>query len=558
VTRSPANAAAQLIGQVLDGKYRLEAIIGRGGMGAVFRGLQLRMDRRIAVKVIHPELAADPAVARRFAREAKGTFKVESDHAIKVIDFAASAEPMPGLLYMVMELLDGRTVAKELDVDGPLAPRRALHVARQVALALAASHRIGIVHRDIKPDNIMLIRQGDDPDFAKVLDFGLAKLIEDAPGDAALSAVALTKHGMVFGTPDYMSPEQATGKTLDARSDVYALGATLFEMLTARPPFVGANAMAVLVQHVKAPPPRLADLAPSLAPHVELERLIQRCLAKAPRARPPTALDFVELLDRVATTLPPAEVRPSLAANATMQLPARPASGTHSLWLARLSEQGEADPEAPPPLITQGGGWGVAPAPPDPTGATGLADGLEPETGASRPVQIRRWPVVAALLAAVGGIAVVVAIKARGATASRSDSRTASLADALATVVERVDAAPAPVPTPDAASGSAAPPPDAGVDAAPRGKPDPDVGRDRRREIAQHLAAAEAGHTTHNRLKQMTEADEVLHLDARNSRANFLFGDALVQAGDLANGCSYLKRARGAAARTRFTEAGCK
>src|SRR5688572_29548981 len=226
-------------------------------MGAVFRGTQVPIERRVAIKIIHPELAGDPAVARRFAREARGTFRVESEHAIRVLDFAASADPLPGLLYMVMELLDGRTVAQELDVDGALAPRRALHVARQTALALAAAHRVDLVHRDIKPDNIMLIRHGDDPDFAKVLDFGLAKLIEDAPGDAALSAVALTKHGMVFGTPDYMSPEQATGKALDARSDVYALGATLFEMLTARPPFLGATAMAVLVQHVKAPPPSL-------------------------------------------------------------------------------------------------------------------------------------------------------------------------------------------------------------------------------------------------------------------------------------------------------------
>src|SRR5690349_8249056 len=116
-------------------------MIGRGGMGAVFRGHQISMDRRIAVKIIHPELAADPAVSRRFAREARGTFKVESEHAIKVIDFAESHAPMAGLLYMVMEFLDGRTVAKELDVDGPLAPRRALHVAGQVARALATAHR---------------------------------------------------------------------------------------------------------------------------------------------------------------------------------------------------------------------------------------------------------------------------------------------------------------------------------------------------------------------------------------------------------------------------------
>jgi serine/threonine protein kinase len=562
---SPPASAAQLIGQVLDGKYRLDAMIGRGGMGAVFRGHQLSMDRRIAVKVIHPELAADPAVSRRFAREARGTFKVESEHAIKVIDFAASQTPAPGLLYMVMEFLDGRTVARELDVDGPLAPRRALHVARQVAEALAAAHRIGIIHRDIKPDNIMLIRQGDDPDYAKVLDFGLAKLIENAPGDAGLSSAALTKHGMVFGTPDYMSPEQATGKELDVRSDVYALGATLFEMLTARPPFLGANAMAVLVQHVKLPPPHLADLSTSLAPHLELDLLVQRCLAKSPGARPATAMDLAHAIDQVEARLPSSDPRMQVSAGSTMVLPPRDGPSSHSTFLAPLTEEGEPPPE-PATRTLMGTGW-TDPGAMTPTASpvSGIAARLEPDLaddappdGASRPVRIRRWPLLAGLAAVVGGGLVVLAIKRGGATASRNGPGSG---EALASAVERDDARPAAgapdaavptMPMPDAAPARPA------VDAARRPAPDEQAQAERerrRREIAAHLAAAE---NASNPLKQMAEAEAVLDLDPRNSRANYLFGDALIKSKDLTNGCSYLKRSRSKAARVRMAEAGCK
>jgi serine/threonine protein kinase len=567
VTSPSPPTAAQLLGQVLDGKYRLDAVLGKGGMGAVFRGTQVPIERRVAIKIIHPELAGDPAVARRFAREARGTFRVESEHAIRVLDFAASADPQPGLLYMVMELLDGRTVAQELDVDGALAPRRALHVARQTALALAAAHRVGLVHRDIKPDNIMLIRHGDDPDFAKVLDFGLAKLIEDAPGDAALSAVALTKHGMVFGTPDYMSPEQATGKPLDARSDVYALGATLFEMLTARPPFLGANAMAVLVQHVKAAPPRLGDVVPALGRYPGLDALIERCLAKPAGARPGSAQELVAMIDAVAAALPAAAA--GGAAAETLQLPpgfSRDAA-THSVWLARLSADGDPSPEAPSEaLVTPGGGWGMPGAQSD-AGASasalsGIAGRLEPESGASVPVQIRRWPILAAGVAAlVGVVAVALAMRGgRGETAAR-----ASAAGPLANVVERGDAAASPLPVPVAApAADASPlrePPDASVATArvPDRTPPPDGGGERRRrELADHLAAAEAAFRGKNQLKQMAEAEAVLELDRRHARANFLFGEALVRAGDAASGCAYLKKSRTAAARAVMAEARCK
>jgi serine/threonine-protein kinase len=567
MSHGPATAAS-LIGQILDGKYRLDSLIGKGGMGAVFRGHHVAMDRRVAIKIIHPELSQDPAVGRRFVREAKGTFAVDSDHAIRVLDFAASTTPIDGLLYMVMEYLDGRTIARELEVDGALAPRRALHVARQTAEALAAAHRVGLVHRDIKPENIMLIRVGDDPDYAKVLDFGLAKLIQGAPGDAALSAAALTQAGMVFGTPDYMSPEQATAKPLDQRSDLYALGASLFEMLVARRPFLGETPMQVLVQHVKAPPPHLADVAPRLAPLRELDALVQRCLAKAPAARPGSALELITELDRVAATLPAtdAPARAPAAVQATVQLPAY---GTPDLdstgrsgWVAQLTPDGEAPVEPPAPHLTPGAAWELPRSQP----VSGIADGLEPEVppGTSRPVRVRRWPIAAglavalAIAGAVGWIA-----SRRGAAASGSGSVTGSGSTRdpeVAATVEPVDAAPAAVVAVVPADAASAGTNDAAGFAAVADRSGAAERAERRREeIAEHLAAAEKAHRAGRPLLQQAEADAVLELDRRHPRANFLFGDALIQAKDLTNGCAYLKRARGvAAARARMAEAGCK
>src|SRR5688572_18823210 len=173
----------KLIGTDLDGRYHLEDLLGKGGMGAVLRARHLFMDQAVAIKVLRPSLARDPNAARRFLREARGTLKVESEHAVKVLDFAITED---GLLYMVLELLDGRTVGAEVYNDGPLPLRRALRIARQVCDALAAAHRVGLVHRDLKPENIMLVRRGGDPDHVKVLDFGLAKVMEHA-GNRALS-----------------------------------------------------------------------------------------------------------------------------------------------------------------------------------------------------------------------------------------------------------------------------------------------------------------------------------------------------------------------------------
>lgn len=487
-----ARAAEAMVGTELDGRYRIEALVGAGGMGAVFRAHHRFLEQTVAIKVLRPHLARDPIAARRFVREARGTHAVASDHAVKVLDCAATEDGLP---YIVLEFLDGRTVADELRADGPLAPRRAVRIARRACEALSAAHRVGILHRDLKPENLMLVRRGADPDHVKVLDFGLAKAMEGA-GEQALSMAALTQGGVVFGTPDYMAPEQALGHTLDARCDLYALGATLFEMLTGQPPFPAASPLAVLAAHVRKPPPHLADLAPALAEAGALDALVQACLAKAPDDRPASAAELAERLAAVEASLGGAAV----ALSATASLPALP--------LAPSSELAASDDPGSAP-------W---------------------------PAARRRSPW---LWLAVGAVLFGAAVLAVGWRSRRGASRSGRAAVAATAPVDAgVDGAPV----------DAAPPMDAAVDAAPRART-PSTARDE--DLAMHLDAARAAKRAGNRLRQLAEADAALTLAPANRTARYLVGDALVGAGDLARGCPYLRGSRLPAASARADAVGC-
>jgi len=521
--------AERLIGTDLDGRYRIDELIGAGGMGAVFRGHHKFMDQAVAIKVLRPTLASDPSAARRFVREARGTLKVDSEHAVKVLDFAITDD---GLLYMVLELLEGRTVGAELTDDGPMAPRRAVRVARQVCDALAAAHRVGFIHRDLKPDNVMLVRRAGDPDFAKVLDFGLAKVMEGA-GEHALSMAALTQGGLVFGTPDYMAPEQALGQALDARCDLYALGATLFEMLTGRPPFVAASPLEVLAAHVRELPPRLRTVRAELAIPDQLEQLVASCLAKPVERRPTSAVELGVALQAIEAQL--AGGRRSALAE-TMPVPAL-----------------RADVVATRPLAT---GPGQA-ADRGESGGLGLGESAAATTrGASAgfsadelPRRRSRAPMIivgAAVLAAAALVAIATRPRARPTPALV------------------VAAAGAPPALPVDAGVLDAPARDAGrpaVDAAPR---EPTAGRAAAaaaaaaERLAAHLSAAESAHRSGNRLRQLAEADAALTLAPGNRRARFLIGDALVAAGDLAQGCRFLRRAGAGVATARADAAGCR
>ncbi|MCB9624176.1 MAG: protein kinase [Sandaracinus sp.] len=273
-----------LPGSVLAGRYRIESQLGEGGMGVVYRATQIGLGRSVAIKLLRPvgRGRADERLRRRFEREARATCAVTHPNAVVVHDAGVTEG---GLVYLVMELLEGHAVTEELDREGRLPYARALEIATTVADVLAAAHASGIVHRDIKPDNVFVARLGD-CETVKVLDFGLAKLL-----DGVDTQVTITERGQLVGTPDYMSPERLSqAETIGGAADVYSLGVMLFEMLTGRMPYdlPGTSHAYVVAAHLFQEPRRPSDLVPSLAP--ELDRLVLSCLAKDPAERPSAAV----------------------------------------------------------------------------------------------------------------------------------------------------------------------------------------------------------------------------------------------------------------------------
>ena len=263
-----------LLGQTLAGKYKIEKLIKTGGMGSVYRGRHVLMDKTVAIKVLRPSLAGDDAVVARFSREAKAASKISHPHAVSVTDFG---EAENGVVFLVMEYLDGRTLKEAIVKEGPLSVGRAVEIVRQVAGALDAAHGQGVIHRDLKSENIMLVSHNGD-EWAKVLDFGIAKILQPV-GSAADAEI--TQANLVVGTPQYMSPEQCSQSgALDARSDVYSLGIIVHEMLTGKLPFTGESATVVMMKQVQDAPPSVLASRPQLPAAVD--QVIKRALAKQP------------------------------------------------------------------------------------------------------------------------------------------------------------------------------------------------------------------------------------------------------------------------------------
>jgi serine/threonine protein kinase len=283
VSNKGATAPDGNVGRRLIDQYVLVEKIGEGGMGAVYLADQPTMGRRAVVKLLHPALSRDPQVAARFNLEARAAAALNHPHIVTVYNYGALDD---GVLFLAMEHLDGRDLERAIEESGRLSSARAVHVARQMCEALSEAHARGVVHRDLKPSNVMLVTRGRDDEFVKVLDFGIAKV----------RGVALTHSGMVFGTPEYMSPEWLRGRALDGRSDLYALGVMLFEMLTGRLPFAAATPEQLMSAHLESLPPTLTEAAPELDVPRELEALTARLLAKDPAARPATAEELSELL----------------------------------------------------------------------------------------------------------------------------------------------------------------------------------------------------------------------------------------------------------------------
>lgn len=261
-------------GGILAGKYRIEGLIGAGGMGAVYRAVQLTVGRHVAIKVLQRQDAKSSDSLARFTRESVLLSRLQHPHVVTLHDYGVTDA---GLCFLVLEHLSGRSLAAK--IAPRIEPLRAVRIARQICEALAAAHREGIVHRDLKPSNVHLVEVSRDKDFVKLLDFGIAKLFTPN-ADNPITAV---QHPI--GTPRYMSPEQARSEVVDHRADIYALGCICFEMITGRAPFLSRDSLIVLRQHVHEPPPRFAEACPELTIDEQLESIVRTMLAKRPADR---------------------------------------------------------------------------------------------------------------------------------------------------------------------------------------------------------------------------------------------------------------------------------
>ncbi|HEX2672716.1 MAG TPA: serine/threonine-protein kinase [Polyangiaceae bacterium] len=301
-----------LLGTTIAGRFTILGRLGRGSMGAVYRARQDAMGRDVALKLVRQDRAHDPETKGRFEREARAISALVSPHTVTAFDFGEAED---GSWFLAMEMLEGETVGDRLRRVGRLDWFDALRFTRDALQSLAEAHEKGIIHRDLKPDNLFLSRMpssggGVAPELCKVLDFGIAKWSRDE--DASKIDQLETQAGTVFGTPRYMSPEQAQGSPLDARSDLYSLGVLLYQMLSGRAPFVDDDAVVVMARHIKDPPPRFDTMKPEVKVPESIEALLWRVLAKSPAERPATAEQMIAELDAAEISVRALESGPRL------------------------------------------------------------------------------------------------------------------------------------------------------------------------------------------------------------------------------------------------------
>ncbi len=336
-----------LSGQTIAGRYRVIRQLGEGGMGVVYQAIDERLDKPVALKVLKEDFSKRPDIVARFTQEAKSAARIKHENVLDVTDYGKTES---GSYYIAMELLVGSDLADALRKDDPMTVERATDIAVQICRALSAAHGLGVVHRDMKPENVFLLKSTEGREVVKIVDFGIAQM-KDAAGE---NTRKLTRTGMIFGTPEYMSPEQAAGKQIDHRVDVYATGVILYEMFAGRVPFVGDSFMGVLTQHMFEAPPAIAELNPDTGVTPEFSAVIFKALAKDPNQRYASMAEFSEDLIRVRQGSRPSAPldyfaigSPTAAPVATAPIPSGSSTEGSARWARSVGAAGTMETERP-------------------------------------------------------------------------------------------------------------------------------------------------------------------------------------------------------------------
>ncbi len=445
------------VGRKLDDKFLIEQLLGVGGMGRVYKAVQLSLDKQVCVKVLRTGMGQDETLARRFHREARASSRLNHPNSISIIDFGQAAED--GALYMAMEFIPGKDLGKVIQQEYPLGEERIVAIMDQVLSALADAHAAGIVHRDLKPENIMVTDLRGTKDFVKVLDFGIAKLQESTQDPA------LTQAGMVCGTPEYMSPEQARGEELDARSDLYAAGVILYQMVSGRLPFTAPTAMGIVTKHLVEPPTPPSQLeGVSVSP--AMEACILKAMSKDRAGRQPTALALQQELATIRSQkVAPAQQAPEGQDLFTDAPAAQPAP----------AQQAQAAPAEAKPAAT-------VIRPEDGKGSTEDVRASRPSTAPAPQPQPAPapakggmgwlvWVLVALIVLGGGGAALYFLVLKKDTGPTGADAGTQPAVDA-GVVVAQVDAGAGPD-TPEVDAGTQPAPADEAVVVAPPADPTP-------------------------------------------------------------------------------------
>ena len=385
ISSSPSGSGRFSTGDTIEGRYRVTARIAAGGMGEVYKVEHIELGKALAMKVMLPGLNADQEFVNRFKIEAVAASRIGHPNIVDISDFGKTGD---GRFFFVMEFLDGMTLSSLVHRQGQQSPGRSVALTLQVARALSAAHELHIVHRDLKPDNVMVLQRPGNPDLVKVLDFGVARVQVDN------ESIGQTAAGIVVGTPQYMSPEQAKAIPVDTRSDIYSLGLILHELLTGKPAFTGETPPIVMVKQVTEPPPPLPEWIPA-----ELDALVFAMLEKNPADRPQTMKEVVEALDRLARTLKTNDFQVPAQGGQTKERTPTPAPQRSGKRNAPTPARGPTPTRAP--LATS------APLVVEPTIATASPVSFDAEASQPAPVTSSKAPFVIAgvlvLVLLVGG-----------------------------------------------------------------------------------------------------------------------------------------------------------